>query len=217
MNATAQEIVDAIITAGALRGRDGRGKDGLDGHMFMLARTSCRRFGRLLGWALRSKMKARRDKDRPDFFTHEEMKAELRANGLPEWFCDYFRYIDVQDLPAEQRKTAQPNGTRAITEALVKAATRHGGDGRGKAGLLGYLLMLERSEPQTFHMLMRMAQQWQVKHPPRSPEPDKHEPDPGVVQALAKLKECREADNEVWAENPYMDPDPYPDPEKEED
>jgi len=33
MNCSAQEIVDAIITAGARRGSDGRGKDGLNGHM----------------------------------------------------------------------------------------------------------------------------------------------------------------------------------------
>jgi hypothetical protein len=48
MNCSAQEIVDAIITAGAGRGSDGRGKDGLDGHMSMLARTDRKRFGILL-------------------------------------------------------------------------------------------------------------------------------------------------------------------------
>jgi hypothetical protein len=229
MSCSAQEIVDAIIDVGVRRGDDGCGKSALDGYMFMLARTSCRRFGRLFGWALRWMMKAGRDKDRPDFLTREEAEAKLRASGLPEWLCDYYRYIDVRDLPAEQRKRAQPNGTRAITEAVINAAIRRGGDGRGKGGLGGYLLMLERIEPQTFDMMMRMAQRWQVKHPPRSPEPDKREPDPGVVQALAKLKESRELDNKDWGEKPYPYPyeedpypypyeeDPYPDPEKEED
>jgi hypothetical protein len=42
MGCSAQEMVDAIITAGELRGADGRGEDGLDGYMSMLASTSLR-------------------------------------------------------------------------------------------------------------------------------------------------------------------------------
>ena len=83
MNCSAQEIVDAIITVGVRRGSDGRGKDGLDGHMFMLARTDHESFGILLVEALRLKMKAKPEHwtAGKKFLTHEEAKAELRERA----------------------------------------------------------------------------------------------------------------------------------------
>jgi hypothetical protein len=143
MRCTAQEMVDAIIDAAARRGADGRGRHGLDGHMSMLASTSLRKFGILLGGALRLKMKPGRgeDDERPELVTLEQAKARLREAGLPESFADYLRPVDCR---TEQRKRAQPNGTRSIVEAVINAAIRHGSDGRGKDGLLGYMLMLER-------------------------------------------------------------------------
>jgi hypothetical protein len=53
MNCSAQEILDAVITAAVRRGSDGRGRDGLDGRMFTLARTDPESFGILLVAALR--------------------------------------------------------------------------------------------------------------------------------------------------------------------
>src|SRR5271165_2616564 len=81
MSRSAQEIVDAIVTAAVLRGADGRGQGALDGYMLTMARTNSRRFGILLGWALRLKMKARRgtDDEKPDFLTDAEARAELRG------------------------------------------------------------------------------------------------------------------------------------------
>jgi hypothetical protein len=213
MRCSAQEMADAIITAGALRGADGRGQDGLDGYMFMMARTNSRRFGILLGWALRLKMKAPRGTDdgKPDFLTLEEAKAELQEFGIPERILDYLPSIDLRTVPADRRKKAQPNGTRAIGEAVINAAIRQGSDGRGKDGLLGYLLMLDRVDPQLFAMFLGIVQRWQVKHPPRSPSSDKEELDPwSKAYYQAVMEEC------LGVEPVRTRPNPYPDPETAE-
>jgi hypothetical protein len=177
MNCSAQEIVDAIITAGARRGSDGRGKDGLDGHMSMLARTNRRRFGILLGRALRLKIKAKPDEgDRlggKKYLTREEAEAELRECGIPVEVLQFWPRYDVDNLPAEPPESAGPNGTRDLMEAVVNAAIRHGSDGHGKDGLVGYMLLLERTEPRTFNMLTGVAQRWQASRPdqPNKPKP----------------------------------------------
>jgi hypothetical protein len=214
MGCSAQEMVDAIITAGELRGADGRGEDGLDGYMSMLASTSLRQFGILLGGALRLKMQARRDNDdeKPEFLTLKEARAEFRKIGIPERVVDYLPHLDRRDLPAMQRKSAQPNGTRAIGEAVINAAIRHGSDGRGRSGLTGFMLMVERTDPQLFAMFLGMAQRWQAKHPSKSPEPDKHEMDPEWEEYLhAVLDEC-------WGTGPERErrDNPYPDPEADD-
>jgi hypothetical protein len=205
MRCTAQEMVDAIIDAAARRGADGRGQDALDGHMFMLARTSFRRFGILLGEALRLKMKPGHVEERPEFGTREEVKTRLREAGLPESVLDYLTPIDRRTQPS-QRERARPNGTRAINQAIIKAAIRHGRDGHGKDGLRGYMMLLERADPVTFNMLMRVAQRWQVKHPPPKP---KRQPALSPEECRAILEKCCPTST---------DPDPgevieYPDPE----
>jgi hypothetical protein len=207
----AEEIAEAIIGVCERRGADGCGKDGLDGRMFMLASTDCRRFGTLLGRALWWKTNARcgTHDERPEFITKKEAKAQLREAGIPERVVDFLPAIDPRELPAEQRYGARPNGTRVITEAVINAAIRHGSDGRGKDGFPGYLDLLERIEPVTFDMLTRMALQWQLKHPPRPP---KLELDPLMRDYLgAVLKKCRE---ERWGpETRHTRKNPYPDPE----
>jgi hypothetical protein len=211
MGYSAQEMVDAILNVGALRGSDGRGKDGLDGYMSMLASTSYRRFGILLGRALRFKMTARRgtDDEESEFYTDEEAKANLRSVGIPLQILDYLTPVDLRNLPADRRKKAEPNGTRSITEAVINAAIRHGSDGRGKDGMRGYFLLLERMDPPIFDMLTRMAQSWQVKHPPPSP---KRELDPRPEESIsAILKEFLEErcgpDRDHIGKNPYEDPE----------
>jgi hypothetical protein len=73
--------MDAIVAAVARRGADGCGKDGLDGYMFMLASTSCRRFGILLGRTLWSKMQPGRDKDDgPEKGARSEVGRTLTCN-----------------------------------------------------------------------------------------------------------------------------------------
>jgi hypothetical protein len=182
MNRSAQDMVDAIITAGARRGSDGRGKDELDGRMFMLARTDHKSFGMLLERALRLKMKAKPDeRDRAPLkkhFTVEEAKAELRSFGQPEEFVRLFDFCDPDDPPAEPPEDAGPNGTRDLLEAVVNAAIRHGSDGHGKDGLMGYMLAPERTAPTIYNRLMEIAQRWQVKNPSQSNRPDQHEPCP---------------------------------------
>jgi hypothetical protein len=218
MGYSAQEMVDAILNVGALRGSDGRGKDGLDGYASMLASTSYRRFGILLGRALRFKMTARRvtDDEKPDFMTVKEAKAELRRFGIPEQFADYVPKTDIRELPALQREKAQPNGTRTITQAVINAAIRHGSDGRGKDGLQGYFLLLERMDPPIFDMLTRTAQWWQIRHPPPSPKPDKQELDPSLKEYYRAILE--HLSRERWGPEPDWDrANPYPDPESDDE
>jgi hypothetical protein len=170
---TTRDVVDAIITAGARRGSDGRGKDGLDGRMFMLARTDRASFGSLLAAALRLKMKAKPERwaARKESLTDEEIKAEFRERGLPEELFQYLPKYDPNNPPAALRKYAQPNGTRELMEAIINAAIRHGSDGHGKDGLVGYMLVLERTKFKTFVRLMELAQQWQVKATAPSDKP----------------------------------------------
>jgi hypothetical protein len=131
--------------------------------MFRLARTDRESFGILLVEALRLKMKVA--PERPalkKYLTEEEMRAERRKSGIPEEIIKYMHPVDCRNLPAELPKDAQPNGTRQVIEATINAAIRHGSDGHGKDGLVGYMLALERTTPKTFITLMEMAQQWQA-------------------------------------------------------
>jgi hypothetical protein len=172
MNCSTKDIVDAIITPAVRRGSDGRGKDGLDGRMFVLARTDRQSFGNLLVAALRLKMKAKPEHwaAGKELLTEEEAKALLRERGVSEQVLKYFPRHN-KNLPAEPWKNAQPNGTRELMEAIINAAIRHGSDGHGKDALAGYMLVLERTVPKTYIRLMQMAQQWQVKATPQSDEP----------------------------------------------
>jgi hypothetical protein len=188
MDCSAQEIVDAIITAGAKRGSDGRGKDGLDGHMSMLARTDRRKFGILLGRALRLKMKAKpdgRETKGKKYLTEEEAKAELRASGISVEILQFCHRYDLRNLPAEPPESAGPNNTRNLMEAVVNAAIRHGNDGHGKDGFVGYRFLLQRTEPTIFNMLMGVAQRWQAS---RSDKPNKRKPLQTEEEIFAEMR-----------------------------
>jgi hypothetical protein len=155
MNCSAQDIMDAIITAAERCGSDGRGKDGLDGHMYKLARTNRRRFGILLGRALRLKMKAKPDeRDRLGsnkyILTREEAEAQLREHGIPVEVLRLMPHPSPEEVLAGPPESAEPNSTRDLMEAVFNAAIRHGSDGHGKDGLPGYMLLLQRTEPGTF-------------------------------------------------------------------
>jgi hypothetical protein len=108
----------------------------------MLARTDRLRFGILLGRALRLKMKAKPDeRDRrggKKYLTRKEAEAELRARGTPVEVLQFCHCYHADNLPAEPPESAGPNGTRNLMEAVVNAAIRHGSDGHGKDGLVGY-------------------------------------------------------------------------------
>jgi hypothetical protein len=136
--------------------------------------------------------------------------------GISERVVDYMPTMDIRELPALQRKKAQPNGTRSITQAVINAAIRHGSDGRGKDGLQGYFLLLERMDPPIFDMLTRTAQWWQIRHPPPSPKPDKQELDLSFEEYhRAILDYC-------WRYRGVPEPDwdranPYPDPESDDE
>jgi hypothetical protein len=222
MNLSAQEIVDAIITVGVRRGSDGRGKDGLDGRMFMLARTDRESFGILLVEALRLKMKAAPERGAAlkKYLTEAEVRAELRESGLPEEVIKHMHPVDSENLPAEFPKDAQPNGTRQVIEATINAAIRHGSDGHGKDGLAGYTRVLERTTPKTFIRLMEMAQQWQAATTTTNKMPT-----PTEEQIQADLREAGFPADIIKIMHPSGDaidpeelgPDPYGDPEADEE
>ena len=174
MYCSVEEIMDAIVAAGARRGADGRGKDALDGHMFMLAHTDRKGFAMVLERALRLKMKAKPDeRDRTrgkKWLTYDEMRARLREVGVPEEAVDFMRYVDADNLPPEPPETAEPNGTRDLTEAVINAAVRHGSDGHGRDGLTGYMGLLEATEPRAFSRLTGLAQRWQTTSRPDKPK-----------------------------------------------
>jgi hypothetical protein len=165
MNCSVRDIVESIVSAGTQNGADGHGKDGLVGRLFMLARNDHKGFGVLLETALRLKMKAKpdeRDRMEGKYLTDAEAKARLREFGIPVEVLRFLTPYDLRNLPAELPDTAGPNGTRDITEAIINAATRHGGDGHGKDGLLGFLRLLQVTEPRTFSTLTGLAQRWQA-------------------------------------------------------
>jgi hypothetical protein len=215
MNCSANDIVDAIITAAVRRGSDGRGKDGLDGRMFMLARTDRGSFGNLLVAALRLKMKAKPERWAAckEFMTEQEAKAELRELGLPEELLKYLPEYDPENPPAELSKDAQPNGTRELMEATINAAIRHGSDRHGKDGLLGYMLVLQRTKFKTFVRLMELAQQWQVKETAQSDKPQmSSEETEARMRACGMDYDAVHAILEKRAEGGPLDYDEDPDP-----
>jgi hypothetical protein len=210
----AKGVVTAIIAAGVRHGTDGHGKDGLDGRMFMLARTDPKGFGTLLARALRLKMKAKPDEcDRTrgkKYLTEEEAEAELREAGIPVEVLQFLPCYDLRDLPAEPPESAGPNGTRDMTEAVINAAVRHGNDGHGRDGLMGYLLLLQDTEPKTFSMLMDVAQRWQATS--RSDEPNERMPTEEELRAarvaLDAVRKAKFGEFERhYGENPYPSPE----------
>jgi hypothetical protein len=214
MNCSAQEIVDAIITAAVRRGNDGRGKGGLDGRMFTLARTDPESFGILLEAALRLKMKAAPEHRAAERILteeeiKEEIKAQLRERGLPEELLKYI--YDPNEPRAELSTDAQPNGTRELMEAIINAAIRHGSDRHGKDGLLGYMLVLQRTKSKTFVRLMELALQWQVKATAQSekPRPTYEEGEEGKARMLAFVAIIKEIRGEPSPLDPGEDPDPW--------
>jgi hypothetical protein len=216
MNCSTKDIVDAIITAGARRGSDGRGKDELDGRMFMLARTDPESFGILLVAALRLKMKAKPEHwaAGKKYLTEEELRAGLRESGISEEVIKYMHYVDCQNLPAELLKDAEPNGTRQVVEATINAAIRHGSDRHGTDGLVGYMLVLQQTTPKTFIRLMEMAQQRQVATPNKLPIYRTEEEmraglrEAGLPENLYELMHPEGAMTAIeYRANPYDDPE----------
>ena len=139
----------------------------------------------LFARALRLKMKAKPDeRDRTEgkkYLTEDELKALLRELGIPEEAVQFMTPCDARNLPAEPPETAGPNGTRDLMEAVINAAVRHGGDGHGQDGLVGYMLLLQVTEPKAFNMLTGVAQRWQATS--RSDKPNERKPSEEELQA----------------------------------
>jgi hypothetical protein len=73
----------------------------------------------------------------------------------------------------EGQKGVRPSSTRDLTEAVIKAAIRHGSDGHGENGLAGYVVQLERTEPKISDRLIGLAQLWQAEVAARPKPPEK--------------------------------------------
>jgi hypothetical protein len=215
MNCSTKDIVDAIITAGARRGSDGRGKDDLDGRMYMVARTDPESFAILLVAALRRKMKAKPEHGAAGkkYLTEQEVRATLRESGISEEVIKYMHPVGCRNLSVELLN-AQPNGTRQVTEATINAAIRHGSDGHGTDGLAGYMLVLQQTTPKTFLRLMEMAQQQQAPTPNKLPIYRTEEEvragmrEAGLPENLTELMHPESVMTiSEYGENPYDDPE----------
>ncbi len=72
--------------------------------------------------------------------------------------------------PGPGRKPGVPNKTTAqLKEAILAAATRHGEDGDGEAGLEGYLFKVAREDVKAFAGLLGKVLPMQVAGDPSSP------------------------------------------------
>jgi hypothetical protein len=68
---SATDFLDAIIAAARRQGSNGRGKDGVEGYIRMLARIGCRTFDR---WVIRAMVEQVEDRSRPHRVSPEEME-----------------------------------------------------------------------------------------------------------------------------------------------
>jgi hypothetical protein len=75
---SATDFLDAIIAAARRQGSNGRGKDGVEGYIRMLARIGCRTFDR---WVIRAMVEQVEDRSRPHRVSPEEME-ELEQFGM---------------------------------------------------------------------------------------------------------------------------------------
>ena len=103
-NIVTRELKDAILNAAIRHGADGKGKDGLDGYMLMLAREERKIFGTLLCRLLPMQVKASINTlVNIKYKTLEEATAEAIRLGLPERrvyeLKDYSRTEDRKDEP----------------------------------------------------------------------------------------------------------------------
>jgi hypothetical protein len=94
-------------------------------------------------------------------------------------------------------------------EATINAAIRHGSDRHGKDGLLGYMLVLQRTTSKTFVRLM--ALQWQVKAMAQSEKPQLIYEEV-IAGFLARGIDIEAVFKEIRGEPQPLDPGEDPDP-----
>ncbi len=82
-NAVTRELKEAVLNAAAKHGFDGKGKDGLEGYMTMLAYEDKRIFSTFLRVLLPMQMNVTTEVERVPYKTVEEIDRELAACGLP--------------------------------------------------------------------------------------------------------------------------------------
>jgi len=75
---SATDFLDAIIAAARRHGSNGRGKDGVEGYIRMLAHIGCKTFDR---WVIRAMVEEVKDRSPK---STEEVKARLRERGVDE-------------------------------------------------------------------------------------------------------------------------------------
>ena len=84
-NVFTRELREAILNAAIRHGADGNGEDGLEGYMFLLARTDRKTFGMLLRAVMPTQVNTSVSTlVNVEYKSVEQATAEARALGLPE-------------------------------------------------------------------------------------------------------------------------------------
>jgi hypothetical protein len=166
--------LEAVVNAALSLGSNGRGKDGVGGYMAAMASKRPTRFALLLERALQLKnsewrgeeavlsdeqAEARIEKAEARI---EKAEARIRKMSVDEIVMGYVINFVVPPLDSP------PSSPTDILEAIIDAARRHGGNGRGKDGVGGCIRMLAQIGCRTFDKWVIRAMAEQVKG--RSPK-----------------------------------------------
>jgi hypothetical protein len=107
-NIMTRELKEAILNAASRHGEDGKGLNGIEGYMFMLASEERKVFGTLL----RAVLPLQADvvvREEITLKTEEEVKAALLQRGLPESTLHRLEFHDANLLELDAEET-EPDG-----------------------------------------------------------------------------------------------------------
>jgi len=105
-NVFTRELKEAILNAAIRHGADGTGEGGLEGYMFLLARTDRKTFGMLLRAVIPTQVNASVSTFvNVEYKSVEQATAEARALGLPE--KRVFELKDYQTQDATEEPTSE--------------------------------------------------------------------------------------------------------------
>jgi hypothetical protein len=145
-------LEDVVITAATWFGSNGLGAGGLVGFMAMAARNYPKEFKVLFKWTAKRRMRAEDVAERRLANVRQAWEEVFRARGIEP---------SIEDEPsrAEHPEEPGPDEWRADVvhspeDAIIAGAARHGGDGFGAGGLIGYCTMLACTDERTFVSLV---------------------------------------------------------------
>jgi hypothetical protein len=147
--------LEAVVNAALSLGCNGRGKGGVRGYMVALASTHPKRFAQLLEMALQLKNSAWRGSEA--VLSDEQLMARIEKMSVNEIVMEHVIHLVASPLDDP------PSTATDFLEAIIEAARRHGGNGRGKGGVAGYIRMLAQIGCKTFQEWVIRAMVEQVK------------------------------------------------------